>query len=217
MNTNTQNTEGNAVAEAATEQRIRKEVAKTGLQVTRVYKSDWQKEGTLTAEIKQTVKTSSFYPSKSVSNDMQDTIFGTKDFGFKEQSFENEEIRVGWINVPASATIESVTEQLKGFPNAVLYKVLSNKPILTSDQKYAVAENITTIDVIGARQVVRYPDGHPEAGSLVLDPNGKIQYRQVFFKTAAIEDIDSRTSDPADFQASEEIVAELNATGQRVI
>lgn len=217
MNTEIPNKEGNAVAEVATEQRIRKEVAKTGLEVTKVYKSEWQKEGTLTAEIKQTVKTSSFYPSKSVSNDMQDTVFGTKDFGFKETTYENEETRVAWINVPPSATVESVTEQLKNFPNAVLYKILSNKPILTSDQKYAVKENITTVDVIGARQVVRYPDGHPEAGSLVLDPNGKIQYRQVFFKTAAIEDIDSRTADPADFQASEEIVSELNNTGQRVI
>ena len=210
MNTENQNT-------VATEERIRKEVSKSGLEVTRVYKSDWQKEGTLTAEIKQTVKTSSFYPSKSVSNDMQDNVFGTKDFGFKDQIFENEETRIAWIDVPANATQESVVAQLNQFPNATLYRVLSNKPILTSDQKYAVEAKITTIEVIGARQVVRYPESHPQSGSLVLDLNGKPQYRQVFFKATATEDIDSRTAEPNDFYASNEILAEINEKGQRVI
>lgn len=209
MNTENQNT-------VATEERIRKEVSKSGLEVTRVYKSEWQKEGTLTAEIKQTVKTSSFYPSKSVSNDMQDNVFVTKDFGFKDQIFENEETRIAWMDVPANSTIETVVAQLKQFPNATLYRVLSNKPILTSDQKYAVEAELTTVDIIGARQVVRYPESHSQAGSLVLDPNGKPQYRQVFFKASAIEDIDSRTAEPSDFYASQEIIAEINATGQRV-
>ena len=210
MNTENQNT-------VATSERIKKEVSKSGLEVTRVYKSDWQKEGTLTAEIKQTVKTASFYPSKSVSNDMQDNVFGTKDFGFKDQVFENEETRIAWIDVPANSTVESVVVQLNLFPNATLYKLLSNKPILTSDQKYAVEAEITSIEVIGARQVVRYPESHQNAGSLVLDANGKPQYRQVFFKVSAIEDIDSRTTEPGDFYASEAILAEINATGQKVM
>ena len=207
----------NSNTEVATQERVRKEVSKTGLQVTRVYSSDWQKEGTLTAEIKQTVKTSSFYPSKSVSNDMQDTIFGTKDFGFVDQRFESEETRVGFINVPPSDTVESVTAKLLTFPDASLYRVLSNKPILTTDQKYAVGQGLTTLDIIGSRQVVRYPESHENGGSLVLDVNGKPQYRQIFFKSTKTEDQDQRTADPMDFYASQELMAEINDAGQKVI
>ena len=203
--------------ESTTVERIRKEVSKSGIAISRIYQADYQKEGSMTAELKQTIKTTSFYPSKSVSNDMQDNIFGTKEFGYAEQSYENEEVRVAWINVPKNATEASVMEQLNKFPEATLYKVLSNKPILTSDQKYAVKEGITSLEAIASKQVVRYGDGHENAGSLVLDPNGKVQYRQVYFKANAIEDQDLRTAEPSDFYATEEITAELNNSGQKVI
>lgn len=45
-----------------TTSKIRKEVSKSEINVSRVYSSDYQKEGTLTAELKQTIKTTSFYP-----------------------------------------------------------------------------------------------------------------------------------------------------------
>lgn len=216
MNTTVQTPVDSTVAE--TQERIRKETSKAGLVVTKVYKSAWQKEGTLSAEIKQTVKTLSFYPSKSVSNDMQDNIFGIKDFGFKEnEPYENVETRVAWIDVPVDSTTESVTEKLKSFPNATLYRVLSNKPILNDSQKYAITAGLTTMDVIGNRQAVRYPDNHPDAGSLVLDENGKCQYRQVCFKVSSIQDMDTRTAEPLDVYLTAEIKNELEEAGQKVL
>ena len=79
------------VATTDTNSGIRKEVSVSGIVVSRVYKSDFQKDGTLTAELKQTISTDSFYPSKSVSNSMQGNIFAMEDFGFTEQKFENNE------------------------------------------------------------------------------------------------------------------------------
>lgn len=213
MDTTVQNT-----PDLATEQRIRKETTKDGLEVTRLFKGAYQKDKTLTAEIKQTVKTSSFYPTKSVSNDMQDNVFGIKDFGFQEnEPYENIETRVAWIDVPTTSTIESVVESLKGFPNATLYKVLSNRPILTSDQKRGIAGGLTTMETIANRQVVRYPDSHRNAKSLVVDENGKVQYRQIYFKRESVADMDLRTSDVADVYLTEEIKNELEEAGQKVI
>lgn len=202
-------------ANVSTAERIRKEVSKSGIVISRIYKADYQKDGSLTAELKQTVKTVSYYPSKSVSNDMQDNVFGTEQFGYQDHKYENEEVRVAWINVPADATEDSVMEQLNKFPNATLYKVLSNKPILTSDQKYAVEAELTTKDILAASQVIRYGEGAENAGSLILDENGKLQYRRVFFKTQATPDQDLRTKEPEDFYAPEAIIAELNNSGQK--
>lgn len=216
---NTQNTiaQNDSLAPETVE-RIIKNVSKSGLEVTRVYTSDWQKEGTLTAEIKQTVKTTTSYPSKSVSNNMQDNIFGNNDFGFETKNFENEEVRVAWIDVPLGSTVESVVAKLNQFPKATLYKVLSNKPILNDSQIYAIANDLTTKDIIGDRQVVRYPKNHEDAGSLVLDNNGKIQYRVVCFKTTTVEDVDARTSAMEDVYMTPTIAAEFNdAIQQKVI
>jgi len=203
-----------------TNDRVRQESTKGALEITRVYKSDWQKEGTESAEIKQTIETKSFYPSKSVSNDMQDNIFATEDFGFAEQEFLATETRVAWIDVPLGTAVDAVKEQLTKFPNATIYKVLSNKPVLTSDQKYAVANGITTLDGIGDRQAVRYSEKHDVAdlrGKLILDNNGKIQYRQTYFSKVAKGDIDARTADAEDVYMSANLKAELEATGQVVI
>lgn len=210
MNTENTNTE-------ATQEGITKSVTSSPLNVTKIYKSDYQKEGTITAEIKQTVTTMTSYPSKSVSNDMQDNVFGNKDFGFTTKDYQNVENRVAWIDVPADSTEELVKAKLASFPKACLYKVLSNRPILTDSQKYAIEQKLTTLDVIGARQVVRYPDAHPKAGSIVPDTNGKVQYRQIFFKSSEMEDLDKRTENAEDFYASAEILAEINEVGQSVI
>lgn len=193
--------------------RIRKEVSKSGLDVSRVYASDFQKEGTLTAELKQTVTTKSYYPSKSVANDMQDNIFGMQEFGFEEQEYVNNETRVAWIDVPQGSTMEAVVDKLKAFPNAGLYRVLANQPILTDNQKYAIKEGLTTLDVFADRQVVRYPDNSENAGELALDANGKPQYRQVFFSSKGVEDNDMRTIEAGDYYASPTIKSELEGVG----
>lgn len=200
--------------------RIKKEVTTSNVSATKVYKSEWQKEGTETAELRQIVKTISLYPTKSVSNDLKDNIFDTKAFGFEEKPYENIETRVGWMDVPVGTTPEKVNELLTKFPGACLYKMLSNKPILTSDQKYAIDNNITTPEIIAARQAVRYSETHDvvaQRGQLIPDVNGKVQYRAIFFSKTARADVDSRTQDPADFFASVELQTEIDALGQTVL
>lgn len=193
-------------------ERIRKEISKDSLSVSRVYKSDYQKEKTHTAELRQTVTTKSYYPSKSVSNNMQDNIFGQSDFGFQEQEYVNNEKRVAWIDVPEGMTPEAVAEKLKDFEDATLYRVLSNNPILTDNQVYAINAGLTTKDNFAESQVVRYPEGTENAGKLALDSNGKPQYRAIFFSNSAKDDMDLRTEGPDDFYASASIKAELNST-----
>ena len=202
--------------ETVVNSRIKKESTTLALEVSRVYASTYQKEGTETAELRQEVVTKSFYPTKSISNDMQDNVFDVKDFGFEEKEYTNTEKRVAWIDVPAGTTAEQVAAKLAAHPNAGLYKILANKPILTENQKYAVnnADIAATYDSFADSQVVRYPETSDNVslrGKLVLDANGKPQYRQVFFKIDSPVDQDLRTSDE-EFYASEAIKAELNNT-----
>ena len=188
---------------------IRKEQSKSNLEVSRIYSSEYQKEGTVTAEIKQTVTTKSYYPSKSVANNMQDNVFGMADFKFEEQEFENKETRVAWIDVPENSTEESVKERLAQFPDAHLYRVLGNKPVITDNQKYAIENGITSMEVIAESRIVRFPKGHEQEGEIALDQNGKPQYRSVFFKTTNCSDQDHRNAEPQDFYVTEAIASEL--------
>jgi hypothetical protein len=200
MEANTSNT--------AQEQRIRKVVTKSPLEVTRVHATAYQKEGTLTAEIKQTITTKSYYPSKSVSNNMQDNPFSNADFGFSEQEYTSEEKRVAWVDVPVGSTVESVVAKLATLPTASIRKVLANKPIITDSQNYAIGAGLTSMEAIADKQVVRYPDNHPQAGQLILH-NGKPQYKATYFKNVAVEDEDLRTADPADFYQTPAMRVEL--------
>jgi len=188
---------------------VRKEVNVGQLTVSRVFTNMHQKEGTLTAELRQAVETKSFYPSKQIANDMQDNVFAVDDFGFGEQEFSNTENRVSWIDVPAGTTVEQVTAKLADNPNAGLYRVLSNHPILTSGQVYAINNQITTKEAIAESQVVRMPEGSPTPGALAPDPNGKPQYRGIFFSIDGKDDNDKRTSDVEDFFTTELISSEI--------
>jgi hypothetical protein len=194
-----------------TENRVRKETSKSGLEVARVHATAYQKEGTLTAEIKQTITAKSYYPSKSVSNNMQDNPFSTAEFGFSEKEYVATEKRVAWVDVPTGSSVESVIAKLATLPNASIYKILANHPILSDNQQYGINAGLTTKDSIADKQVVRYPEGHPQAGALILK-DGKPQYKATFFKSEAKEDEDLRTADPADFYASATMRVELAGT-----
>ena len=191
------------------ERGIRKEVKTSSIAVSRVYAANYQKEGTLTAELKQTITVDSYYPAKSVSSSFQDSLFPTKDFGFVEKSFTAEETRVAWIPVPAGSTLEQVQAAIAAKPEATIYRILGNRPIVTEDQNYAISQGITTLDIIGESQAVRYPQGHAQAGKLILDANGKPQYKKTFFKSSKMEDVDMRTAEPSDFYATPAVKAEL--------
>lgn len=198
---------------------IRKNVVKSPLSVSRVYKGDFQKPGTLTAEIKQTVETVSHYPMQAVVDSLQDNIFSTQDFKFEEKKFENKEVRVAWIDVPEGLNEEQVRQKLASFTKANLYRILSNRPILSDRQQHAIDNPElpqVTLDTFANAQAVRYPENHENAGALALDKNGKIQYRGVFFASAGSEDKDLRTADLADFYASAELTAELTGSAHVV-
>jgi hypothetical protein len=193
-------------------QGVRKEISKGALEISRVHATAYQKEGTLTAEIKQTVTTKSFYPSKSVSHNLQDNPFSTAEFGFTENAYSSDERRVVWVDVPTGSTVESVAAKLASLPDATIYKILANKPIISDSQNYAIKAGLTSMEAIADKQAVRYPEGHQESGKLILK-DGKPQYKTTFFKSVACADQDLRTADPADFYATPRIKAELaNAT-----
>lgn len=176
------------------------------------YASDYQKEGTLTIQLRQTIKTESFYPAKKAHNEMSGGLFGADEFNFGEgQSFTSEENRVFWENVPATSTQQEIEKRIAAANanGACLYRVLSNKPIVTPDDSSAINNGITTMDNIANRQVIRYPDGSDKAGQVVLDNNNKPQYRRIGFSLVAKEDVDNRTAASDDFYVSPEISAEL--------
>ena len=184
-------------------------VTRSAIIVEEVKVSNFQKEGTKTAVLKQTIETISKYPSKSVSSDKQDNIFNMSDFGFEEQEFTSTRTNVAFMDVPENSTIESVQAQLAKFPEACIYRILSNEPILTSNQKYSIDAGLKTLDDYANSQVVRYGEGSPKAGSLLLDAMGKVQYRSVFFSAKGKADVDERTEDNKMY-LSKELELEFN-------
>jgi hypothetical protein len=194
---------------------IRREVVKSPITVDVIRANEFQKEGTMTAQLRQLVKTTAFYPSKQIANEMQDNLFdAVKDFGFTEQAFVSEENRVGFMVVPVNASVEDVLKRLKEAPEACLYRVISNQPILTSDQNYAISQGLKTLEDFALTQIVRYPEGtvkegHDVSGQIVLDRNGKVQYRRIYFSINKKDDVDLRTTNPADVYMTDAIKVEL--------
>ena len=193
----------------ATNNAVSTEVNKSALIVEEVKVSNFQKAGTKTAVLKQTIETISKYPTKSVSSDKQDNIFSMEDFGFEEQEFTSVRTNVAFFDVPANSTIESVEAQLRKFPKACLYRIISNEPILTDKQKYSISAGLKTMDDYANSQVIRFGEGSPDAGELILDNNGKVQYRAVYFSATEKEDMDLRTHDEVNYM-SKEIELEFN-------
>ena len=181
-------------------------VNKYPIEVAEVKVSDFQKTGTKTAVLKQTVETISTYPSKSVSNEKQDNLFELSEFGFDENPpYVSKSTRVVFMDVPENSTIESVKAKLEKYPDATLYRELKNEPILSSNQKYAIKQGLKTMDDFANVQALR----DSKTGELVLDRNGKIQYKAVYFSQHEKEDIDRRTDDDI-FYMSPELELEYN-------
>ena len=204
---------------------VRHEISKSAIALDKISKAEYQKPGTLTAQIRQIITTKSFYPSKKVANNLQANIFSTEEFGFTEQEFTSEEARVAWIPVPEKISEAEVLAKLATAEvgGATIYKVLSNSPILSEDQKYAINQNLKTIDDFANSQAVRYPENdetkaNGTAGKLTLDKNGNVQYRRTFFWLTPMEDQDVRSVN--NVYLSPELKAELAGasvmTGQTI-
>lgn len=180
------------------------------LTVDNVYKADFQKKGTVTVQLRQEVTIKTVYPGIRVNNELQDNPFDVKEFAVKGKEFENTEKRVAWINVPEGVSKEDVEGRLP--KEACLYRILSNYPIITSNQKDAIANGVGNIseESIADKQVIRYPDNSPYAGQLVLR-EGKPQYRAVFYSNTHKDDVDKRDSSPEYF-ATPLIKAEISGS-----
>lgn len=154
------------------------------INVTRVYESEYQKNGTLTAELKQIVKKISTY---SADDSLNDELFEITE----SPRYESSETRVYWVNVPMGSTAKDVANQLAKHPNARLYKISSLSPIVTESEKWAIGSGMTTLDTIEQRQLVKYPQGSPNAGEPILF-HGEKQYRRICLSLDGKEDVDYR-------------------------
>jgi len=192
--------------------------SRTAISLDRIYKNEFQKEGTLTAQIRQVVTTTSVYPSKRVGSDLQNNLFATQDFGFENQIFTSNETRVAWLLIPQNSTEAEVLAkiELANKNGACIYRVLSNTPILDENQKYGISAGLTTKDNFANSQAVRYGVGHAKEGQLTLDKNGNVQYRRTFFWNSPMDDQDARSA--SDVYLSAELAAEMKGasimTGQ---
>jgi len=184
------------------------------LKLERVYKNQYQKEGTQTAEFKQTVTTVSSYPSKSVASSLEDNLFTAEDCGFESQDYTNKSTRVAWLNVPESLTEEQVRAKLESNPNAMIQRHYSNHPILSSQQEYGIKSGLTTKDAIAESQLLRYPKGSENEGEVILDrETGKPIYKIDVFRTSKVEDVDTRNADKDDYYMPESLKAEVEGKG----
>lgn len=198
MSTSIQTTEG-----------IVKKVVPGAVQLDKMYKSDYQKDKTQTVQLRQEVTVTSIYPSTQPKTG---GLFDVADFGIEGKEYTSKEERVAWIDVPETATAEQVQERLDKLPNKGIMKILSNRPILSANQKNAISRGIAELDTFAEKQIVRYPEGHEKAGQLILDPNGKVQYKVNNFEPVMKEHVmDLRNADPNDYYVSEEIAEELMA------
>lgn len=193
---------------------VRRETSKSPVTLSRIYKAEFQKEGTKTVELSQKVITKSFYPSKKVSSNLQNGLFDAQEFGFTEQEFTSTEQRMAWLPVPEGMGEAEVAARIAADSKngSTIYRVLSSTPILDENQKYAISQGLRDMDYFANSQVTRYPENEKTiadgtANKLILDSNGNPQYRRTFYWKTPHEDIDVRNA--SEVYLSKEIAVEL--------
>jgi hypothetical protein len=178
---------------------IKKTTTKENVYVDSLSVSKFQKTGTVTAMLRQKVTVTSEYPSSVHDSNMEQNPFGTNDFNDEVKSYDSEQNRVAFIDVPEGMTKEQV--QAKISAQACLYRVLSNAPILTDNHQNAISRGLTTKEALAESQVIKYPDGSRDAagndnsGLPILDKANKVQYKKIFYWNTAKDDIDYRGSE----------------------
>lgn len=146
-------------------------------------------------QLRQAVTT--IYESARAGNSANDTIFDNEEFDFAEAaSFESS--RVAFMDAPLSLdpdneeSLKQVQERLDKCPNARLYRTLSLKPILTSEQKSwmmnldSEEEKKEFLELIKNRQRIIDENEQP-----VLY-KGQFQYGVTNFSATGKEDVDTR-------------------------
>lgn len=194
---------------------IRKNVTISPITVDEIRKSNYKdKNGKeiFNAILRQKITVVSFYPAKQVSNDFQNNIFKPEDFGYTAEPFESVENRIAFLPVPENTTVEKLTEMLKGYPKAKIYRQLSLKPILHSGQLYKIStKELTMKDVENAQQVI-------DKDGVIVHWEGFPVYRTTHFDyTGLKEDIDHRSEDLKSMQVSNETIINAIENAQEAI
>lgn len=198
----------NAVAtpEAETGREIKIEKTFGPITVERVEPHKFKKD-LMTIMLKQQVTTTTYYPGAAINNSLNSSLFGEKTSNTTPESYPSVENRYALVNTEnVDVTVEQAQEALKNMPNAVLYKILSNHPILSAEDKAAIESsdiNFTKVD-LALKQITRYPKGHDLEGEVIVK-DGKVMYRRICFSDVAQEDIDKRNNDISDQYMPEEI------------
>jgi hypothetical protein len=185
----------NATREERTEGKVSLEMFKMG---------EFQKEGSKTAQVRQNIHTIAYYPSKKAGNSLMDGFFSNADFGYEEQSFESDDNRVAFYPVPTATTEEQFNALLLSHPQARIYRILSNHPILSVEQEYAINQGLKTKDEFAEKQAARYGEGSDKEGELIQH-HGKPFYRVTNFSASGRLDIDLRNANIEDLYVSESI------------
>lgn len=184
------------------------EIKKGKVTFSRLFKNSYQKANSKTLEVKQIIETTSSYASKKYNSSLQDSLFSEAEFGAETSDYTTSETRVAWILVPENKTETDVRNMLNTMPGACIYKILSNEPILDDNQKQSISSGLKTLADFANAQAIRYGDNHANAGQLILDADGNVQYRRTFFSKVEKSDEDYRGN--GNVYLSRELELELN-------
>lgn len=173
---------------------VTKTVTRGPVTIDKISVSAYQKDGMLTAQLRQQVTIETTYPAPSNSDGITSNLFADE-FSSKGKTYSNTENRVAFLIVPSHITVQILQARLAqlmtGGSNPGIMKVTSSSPILTDNQVYAINEGLKTKDQFADSQVVRYSDKNTEgkAGQLILDDSGNPIYKRNFFIDNVTEDV----------------------------
>lgn len=148
------------------------------------------KDDVLSAQLRQTIKTTSIYPGKNSGNDKQDSLFEAAEFGGAPKVYENEQVRVCWIEVPLGTTKEQVQAKIDSLGDqARIYQIVSTniQDCLTSGHRFHISEGTLTMEQLEAKFAL--VDG--DSGERITSEAGEQLYRALYFSTSAQADISS--------------------------
>jgi hypothetical protein len=172
-------------------------ITRSPLIFSRIYVNSYQKKGTKTMEVKQKLFTTAVYSGIKISNKMNDSMYDAEEFAGATQprKFDSVETRVAWILIPVNESeADSMIRFKKYEQTGIIFKILSNSPILDEDQLKAIDRGLKTYDEFADKQAVRFgandPDGN--AGKLILDKQKNAQYKRTGFSRGPRADEDFR-------------------------
>jgi hypothetical protein len=146
---------------------LRTEMVRKAVSVDSVGVSKFQKEGSLTAQMRQVIEKLSWYQAKQSANSNTNSLYDNDDFGeeYQDKPYTATENRIAFILVPTTASVESVTKKL----NLVVPR---NHAIINAMKAEGVTETFDlapeTLEAI-AKEFETRVDRLPEAAHLT-DP-----------------------------------------------